>query len=93
MKIPKKAFDLPLFHRFIFVPKNTPFNTAVGFQISGRIKTIERAYKIAVEMFKKTELNIDCFCAVFYGHVSDDAESLYHTSFYTVKKFKKRFKL
>lgn len=94
MKIPKKAFDLPLFHRFIFVPKNTSLYAAPVIQISSSIKSVERAYKIAVELLKELDPNFDDMCAVFYGHVSDFAYEEYASlSFYTIKKFKKRFKL
>ena len=91
MKIPEKAFDLPLYHRFVFVPKGTPFFKAPGVQISGSIKSVKRAYQIAVELIKKDFQDIDVMCAVFYGRVSDYSET--HVSFYTTKKFKKRFKL
>ena len=91
MKVPDKAFDLPLYHRFIFVPKGTSFYTATGVQISGSIKSVERAYKIALELMKDDFRKTDVMCAVFYGHVSDAREE--DAVFYTTKKFKKRFKL
>ena len=96
MKIPDKAFELPLVHRFVFVRKNEPFNIALRVQISGSIKSLKRAYQIAVELCK-TELlksfpeTESCMCAVFYGPVSDYDDG--SEVFYTTKKFKKRFSL
>ena len=91
MKIPEKIFELPLYHRFIFVPKNCSFYSAPGYQISGSIKSVDRAYKIAVEMFKRDYPDFSEMCAVFYGHVDDSCEE--KACFYTIKKFKKRFRL
>ena len=98
MKIPDKAFELPLVHRFVFVCKNESFNSALRVQISGSIKSVKRAYQIAVELcktdiFKRFPKMEGCMCAVFYGPVSDYACDDGNEAFYTTKKFKKRFSL
>ena len=98
MKIPDKAFELPLVHRFIFVRKDEPFNLALRVQISGSIKSVKRAYQIAVELCKTDILKRfpemqGAMCAVFYGPVSDYACDDGKEVFYTTKKFRKRFTL
>ena len=91
MNIPEKAFELPFYHRFIFVSKNCSFNDSIVFQISRSIKSVERAYRVAVEMFKYRYPEFNEMCAVFYGHAEDRDET--DSCFYTYKKFKKRFRL
>ena len=98
MKIPDKAFELPLVHRFVFVRKNESFNLALRIQISGSIKSVKRAYLIAVELYKQDILKRHpemqgVSCAVFYGPVSDYACDDGNEVFYTTKKLKKRFSL
>ena len=68
--IPKKAFDVPLKHRFTFVPEGWTYYEGFTVQLSNKVSTKKRAFFIASELFiEKYPERAKGSVAVYYGDV------------------------
>ena len=68
--IPKKAFELPLKHRFTFVPEGWTYYEGFTVQISDKVSTQKKAFFIASEVFRRDHADkAKGSVAVFYGDV------------------------
>lgn len=78
--IQKKSFELPLKHRFTFVPEGWAYYEGFTVQISEKVSTKKRAFFIASEVFKRDYADkAKGSVAVFYGDVEspDCKDALY----------------
>lgn len=78
--IPKKAFELPLKHRFTFVPEGWTYYEGFTVQLSDKISNKKKAFFLASELFLEKYPEIAKKpVAVYYGDVEapDCKDKLY----------------
>ena len=89
---PKKCFDLPLKHRFTFVPEGWTYYEGFSVQISEKVSTKKRAFYIASELFNKNYSDkAKGSVAVFYGDVeAPDCKDVLYGAYNNFDKGKKK---
>lgn len=90
--LPKKAFELPLKHRFTFVPEGWTYYEGFTVQISEKVSTQKKAFFIASEVFEKDHAEkAQKGVAVFYGDVeSPDCKDTLYGAYNMFDKRKKK---
>lgn len=86
--IQKKAFELPLKHRFTFVPEGWSYYEGFTVLISEKVSTKKRAFFIACELFCRDHADkANGSVAVFYGNVeSPDCEDKLYGAYNSFNK-------
>ncbi len=90
--LPKKAFELPLKHRFTFVPEGWTYYEGFTVQISEKISTQKKAFFIASEVFQRDHADkAKKGVAVFYGFVeAPDCKDTLYGAYNTFGKRRKK---
>ena len=89
--IPKDVFQLPLKHRYTFVPEGSTYYEGVTITISKKVSTEKKAFALASAYFQQHSEKSKHGVAVFYGDVeSPDCNDVLYGAYNSFEKRKKR---